>query len=312
VETLLGGRHPTLLPAKKTAPEPLSPELVLVDPELASLARERLRVARDSSASGKRAASTTRQGPAEGRADARAASDDYAERLPKERLPEARAAPRAQDDRLEPPTAVPEEALEIRAISPDHAERDPPLARTRPHRRRVFVAALAILGVAAASFPIVAHEVTVLGDREYAYAPTQKEPKPAQRTADARQNRRTSGSPSAGAGSASRHSTKAKAATKPKKRLRPVAPSEFSTRVFVWPAVSRARFYKVEFFRRGRKIFEASPTMPRIELPLRWVFRGRHFRLTRTTYKWEVRAAFGPRSRPRYGKLITQSTWTAK
>jgi hypothetical protein len=55
----------------------------------------------------------------------------------------------------------------------------------------------------------------------------------------------------------------------------------------------------------------ASSGIPRIELPLRWVFRGRQFRLTPGTYRWEVRAAFGPRSRPRYGKLITQSTWTA-
>jgi hypothetical protein len=301
--------HRTLQPAK-TTPEPLSPELALVDPELANFARERLRVGRDSAVFGRQPASTTHQGPAEDRADARAAGQEYAERLPRERHPAARAAPRSQDDRLETATAVAEREVELGATSPDHAEDDASPARTRSRRRGVFVAALGILAVAAVSFPIVAHEVTDIGGSANGRIPTRTESMPVQRTADAHQNRRASKPPRAGTGTASPHSTKP--AVKPKKQLHPVRPSKFSTRVFVWPEVSRATFYKVEFFRRGRRIFEASPGIPRLELPLRWVFRGRHFRLTPATYRWEVRAAFGPRSRPRYGKLITRSTWTAQ
>jgi hypothetical protein len=303
--------HRTLQPAKKTPPEPLSPELALVDPELANFARERLRVARDSAVFGKRAAYTTHQRqPAEGRADARAAGQEYAERLPRERPAAAGVAPGSQDDRLETATAVAEREVELSATSPDHAEGDASLARTRPRRRGVFAAALGIFAVAAVGLPIIAHEVTDIGGSANGRIPTRTESMPVQRTADARQDRRTSKPPRAGTGTASPHSTKP--AVKPKKQLQPVRPTKFSTRVFVWPEVSRATFYKVEFFRRGRRIFEASPGIPRLELPLRWVFRGRHFRLKPATYRWEVRAAFGPRSRPRYGKLITRSTWTAQ
>jgi hypothetical protein len=317
--------HRKSQPGEKTTPEPLSPELALVDPQLADLARERLRVARDSAAFGRRAASASRKRPAEDRADARSASDEYAERRPGERLAVGRAAARSQDDRSGTASTVPESELEFSASPPDDAEGGPSSGRTRPRRRRVFTAALGVLAVGAAAFPIVAHEVTDVGGGVIGTTPTRSESLPAKRTGDARENHRTSEPPRAGTGTAVPHSTKpavqpkkgsqshsTKPAVQPKKGLQPGRPSKFPTRVFVWPAVSRATFYKVEFFRRGRKIFEASPTVARIELPLRWAFRGRHFRLTPATYKWEVRAAFGPRSHPRYGKLITQSKWTAQ
>lgn len=246
-----------LQPAEETIPEPLSPELVLVDPVLANLARERLR---------------------------------------SERIAVERTGPGSPDDRPS-------------AISPDYAEDDTSsFARPRTRRRGVFAAALAVLAVAGVGFAILDHELTDIGGSVNGRIPTRMQS--IQRTADARQNRRTTEPPRARAGTASPHSTKP--AVQPKKRLQGVQPTEFATRLFVWPAVSGATFYRVEFFRRGRKIFKASPTIPRIELPLRWVFRGRHFRLTPATYRWEVRAAFGSRSRPRYGKLITRSVWTSQ
>ena len=252
-------------PEEQAIPEQLSPELVLVDPQLADLARER---------------------------------------LPSERLAGARTAPKSHDDLPGAPSAVEEGEVELNAVSPDYAEDDQPLARAGPRRRRVFGTAVGVFAVAAAAFPIVAHELTDVGGSASKRIPTRSESLPAQRAADARQKRRTSEAPRA---AASPHVTKP--AVKPNKRAQPVQPSELLTRVFIWPPVSRATFYKVEFFRRGRRVFEASPAMPRIELPLRWVFGGRHFRLTRRTYRWEVRPAFGPRSHPRYGNLITQSTW---
>jgi hypothetical protein len=263
-------------PAEETIPEPLSPELVLVDPGLASLARERLRAVGDGAALARPAVAPARhQGPAEGRTDARAASTDDAEPL-------------------------------------DDAEDGPPLARASARKRRVFVAALAVFAVMAAGLSILflTQNVSDAGKSGIRPLTTPMESMPVRRTADARQNRRTSETPRAGARTALPRSTKP--SVQPKNRIQRPRPSEFPTRVFVWPAVSRATFYRVEFFRRGRKIFEASPTTPRIELPLSWVFRGRHFRLTPATYRWEVRAAFGPRSHPRYGNHpITRSTWTA-
>jgi hypothetical protein len=46
-------------------------------------------------------------------------------------------------------------------------------------------------------------------------------------------------------------------------------PSTFPMRVFVWPALSYASFNKVEFFRRGREVFTALSSAPRLELPHR-------------------------------------------
>jgi hypothetical protein len=95
----------------------------------------------------------------------------------------------------------------------------------------------------------------------------------------------------------------------PKARTRSAAPDRApSTRTFVWPPVRAATSYRVEFFRRGRKIFKASPVKPRLELPLRWTYKGRRFRLIAGTYRWRVRPAFG-RSSTRLGKAITSSTW---
>jgi hypothetical protein len=88
--------------------------------------------------------------------------------------------------------------------------------------------------------------------------------------------------------------------------------SAFSTRTFVWPPAAHATLYKVEFYREGKKIFEASPSEPRLELPVRWVHAHRTYTLTPGTYEWVVRPAFGGRTHLRYGKPIVQSSWVAE
>jgi hypothetical protein len=93
---------------------------------------------------------------------------------------------------------------------------------------------------------------------------------------------------------------------------RPRAPRSIpATRTFVWPPQPRATFYRVEFFKRGRKVFQASPATPRLTLPPSWIYRGRRFRLTRGTYQWRVRPAFGRRP-GRLGAQITRSTWIVR
>jgi hypothetical protein len=89
-------------------------------------------------------------------------------------------------------------------------------------------------------------------------------------------------------------------------------PRAFHARVFIWPAVSGVTFYKVEFFRRGREVFEALSAKARVELPTRWVYQGRTYKLEAGTYTWQVSPGFGPRSRLRYGNPIVRSIWVAQ
>jgi hypothetical protein len=95
-------------------------------------------------------------------------------------------------------------------------------------------------------------------------------------------------------------------------RTKSERPRPFTTRVFIWPSVSDATFYKVEFFRRGREVFKALSSRARLELPTRWVYRGRTYQLVAGSYTWKVSPAFGPRSRLRYGNPIIRSTWVAQ
>jgi hypothetical protein len=273
--------------AEKAITEPLSPELVLVDPELATLARKGLR------AVGTSPSSARQEVAPDERADARTTREAYDE--------------------------GPASWFDLSAISADDVDTDSSVA-SRGGRGGLVVLIAALVGVAAAAAvtSIRLQDVDDAGGGFVGRVPESVQA-PARTTAETSRNQRASERSRARPGTASPRRSRPiaqKRSTKPivqqKKRLRPRPPAAPRTRVFVWPAVSRATFYKVEFFRRGRKIFEASPTTARIELPIRWVYRGRRLRLTPGTYRWDVRPVFGPRSRPRYGALITRSNWIAR
>jgi hypothetical protein len=82
------------------------------------------------------------------------------------------------------------------------------------------------------------------------------------------------------------------------------------TRLFVWLPHRRASHYRVEFFRRGKKIFQATTLKARLVLPDRWVFKGHRVQLTPGNYRWTVRPGFGSRLNARYGRPIVSSRWT--
>jgi hypothetical protein len=259
--------------SRQAVTEPVSPELVLVDPQLATVARKRLRAA------GERPRSARRDAARDQRADPRAAHHAYGNRVAGE--------------------------LGASAIAQEGVDGH----SSFKSRRRGLVmatAALAVVAAAAAVVSIRLRDVEAAGGS----LPTSIQTASAPKAAEARQDQPASKPLRARRGTASTRSSKP--IVQPKKRLLPARPAPLPTRVFVWPAVSRATFYKVEFFRSGRKIFEAAPTTPRLELPLRWRYRGRAVRLTPGTYRWDVRPAFGTRSRPRYGTLITRSNWIAR
>jgi hypothetical protein len=85
-----------------------------------------------------------------------------------------------------------------------------------------------------------------------------------------------------------------------------------ATRLFVWLPSRRARYYNVQFLKQGRTVFEAWPKNPRVTVPIRGTLRGRRFAFTAGRYRWIVRPAFGTRSRPRYGEPIVRSIWVVR
>jgi hypothetical protein len=263
--------------------EPMSPELALVDPEAARRARERLELFDGSPATGF-SANQIRIRPS--------------------------TAPSVRDRLLADGTdpdlliAGPETSEELpRLEAPDQ----PPAAPARSRRRTVLAVTATVLATIAGMAALALVSLRSRSDEAVA---------------------RTT--PAATAGGDTARSTGKVAAGRPRKgRARREVRSQRSkpparvtnrkpprrvvrtTRTFVWPSVPRATRYRVEFFRRGRKIFEASPLRPRLELPQRWQYKGRRFRLTRGTYRWRVRPAFG-RFSPRLGQPITSSTWIVR
>jgi hypothetical protein len=83
-------------------------------------------------------------------------------------------------------------------------------------------------------------------------------------------------------------------------------------RLFVWLPSRGARYYHVQFLKGTRTLFEAWPTDPRVTVPLRGTFRGRQFAFTNGRYRWIVRPAFGARSNGRYGEPIVRSIWVVR
>jgi hypothetical protein len=271
--------------------EPLTPELALVDPELARLARDRLPSPGEKPSSPGRASS---------------ADQDVGETRARESWVSGVDDVRRPENSL---NAYSSSAAEARSGLDSANEKDE-LRATRGSRRRgrVFLGAVGVALTAIAVYAL-APDSTV---REEA---SNRAPKSAANRIDRHGKRRDSTKPTARAAGASaptvpRHSRVLGATAQ--RRAGSKRPRPFSTRVFIWPAVSHATFYKVEFFRRGVEVFKALSSRARLELPTRWVYRGRTYQLVPGTYSWKVSPAFGPRSRPRYGDPIVRSAWVAQ
>jgi hypothetical protein len=298
--TLRIAQLPHELRSDETALEPLSPELVLVDPELARAARARLAHVNDSLAF----------------------------------QPRLVAVPQVRHGRDEPGEPAEADALQ---------EHPAAVAAGSSHRRwrAVVVASLWMLVGATAAYLFVSGRAvkddeggssavppTAAVDAvDRATAPPKRDshqtappsvrsetvrrkdqPRPPRETAPPTRDSYKTVPRSDTSGTVQQKNQRRTQPT-PRPQAKPRAqPNPFPTRVFVWPAVAKATFYKVEFFRHGARIFVAWPSETRLILPLRWTYHGRRFRLTRATYHWRVRPAFGSRSRPRYGIPSTRST----
>jgi hypothetical protein len=320
---------------------PLTPELALVDPELASRARDRLPVNGASLSFQERAPSPRQVAEVAGLSghprDADARGDESANGF-------MRNGPDFAGTVVRPRTAIAgASTMPARSSLGQGAssvEAEPATRVGRRWRKRVVLAALGILagvvGFLALAADLTSRETTRSHALPNAAKPVDSRVAP--RAVTTKQPKSSTGGRAKPRGAkqptrASSPGVKSKAAKRPKSSIgrgatakasrRPVVPSPrvktrstnpsaFPARDFIWPAVANASFYEVKFFRRGKEIFKALTSKPRLKLPLRWVYRGRTFRLKPGAYSWRVSPAFGPRSRLRYGKPIIQSTWVAQ
>ncbi len=76
-----------------------------------------------------------------------------------------------------------------------------------------------------------------------------------------------------------------------------------------WPSRAGATYYNVQVFRDAKKIFEVWPPTAQATVPGRWTYQGNRYRLSSGSYEWFVWPGFGARSETRYGKLIKRATF---
>jgi hypothetical protein len=79
-----------------------------------------------------------------------------------------------------------------------------------------------------------------------------------------------------------------KPAARAKRRTRSRAAKAAPARRFVWAPVAGASGYRVEFFRGSRLVFSAETSSPTISVPSSWTLRGRHESLRPGSYQWYV------------------------
>ena len=71
-------------------------------------------------------------------------------------------------------------------------------------------------------------------------------------------------------------------------KRQPSSTSVGSTRGFGWVPVAATSAYEVEFYRAGRRIFSARTTHAKLTVAKSWTYRGRRERFTPGTYRWYV------------------------
>ena len=79
--------------------------------------------------------------------------------------------------------------------------------------------------------------------------------------------------------------------------------------MLAWRAVPRTTFYNVQLYRNGRKVLSRWPSRARFGLRRSWQHEGRTFRLRPGVYTWYVWPGYGTLAKPRFGKLLGQSSF---
>jgi hypothetical protein len=76
-----------------------------------------------------------------------------------------------------------------------------------------------------------------------------------------------------------------------------------------WKPPRKVHFFNLQVYRHGHKVLSVWPIRAQFRLHSSWTFAGRKYRLRPGPYTWLVWPAFGSQAKPRYGKLLGQSTF---
>ncbi len=82
------------------------------------------------------------------------------------------------------------------------------------------------------------------------------------------------------------------------------------TPLLSWPSSPTARFFDVVLWRGGTRLLDSWPSIPRLQVPSSWTYGGHHYRLSPGTYLWFVYPGLGSRLQPRYGPLLKSGQFT--
>jgi hypothetical protein len=80
-----------------------------------------------------------------------------------------------------------------------------------------------------------------------------------------------------------------------------------SAPVFSWVAVRGASNYDFELFRGAERVFTSRPRQPRLTLPSTWTYGGRSYSRAPGSYRWLVRPVFHANTKTRYGPAIVSA-----
>jgi hypothetical protein len=93
-------------------------------------------------------------------------------------------------------------------------------------------------------------------------------------------------------------------------RARTTRPTVRAAPLLRWPSSPAAPFFDVVLWRDGRRLLDSWPSVPRLQVPTSWTYDGHGYTLDPGTYLWFVYPGIGSRLSARYGPLLASGRFT--